>query len=82
MIVLTYILSFLLCLSAHTAAIGRRPRFEPLPRCSGCVPREDIVAPAVGFDLTTSYATAAIRYDDGSVENLAKVRRILFDERV
>ena len=53
--------------------MGRRPRFEPLPMCPDCVPREDILAPGIGFDLTTSYATAAIRYHDGTVENLVKV---------
>jgi len=81
MIALTYIWSGLLCLSAHAAAMGLRPRFEPLPRCPECVPREDIVASGIGFDLTTSYATAAIRYYDGSVENLAKGGRNLFYER-
>lgn len=73
MIALIYALSTLLYLSAHVAAIGRRPRFEPLPMCFDCVSREDILAPGIGFDLTTSYATVAIRYYDGTVENLAKV---------
>ena len=56
---------------------GRRPRFEPLHVCPDCVPREDIVAAGVGFDLTTSYATAAIRFHDGSIESLVKVRQWL-----
>ena len=77
MITLTHTLSALICLSDHAAAMGRRPRFEPLPICADCVPREDILAPGIGFDLTNSYATAAIRYDDGSVENLAKVGPVL-----
>ena len=66
-------LPLLFCLILHVAAMGRRPRFEPLPICPDCVPREDILAPGIGFDLTTSYATAAIRYHDGTVKNLAKV---------
>lgn len=57
-----FVLYALLFLCGHVAATGRRPRFEPLPKCSECVPPEDIVAPGVGFDLTTSYATTAIRY--------------------
>lgn len=73
MIALMYTLSAMLCLIAHAAAMGRRPRFEPLPMCPDCVPRDDIWAPGIGFDLTISYATAAIRYYDGSVENLGKV---------
>ena len=63
----------LLLTIGHVAATGRRPRFEPLPMCLDCVPYEEIVAPGIGFDLTTSYATAAIRYHDGTVENLVKV---------
>jgi hypothetical protein len=64
----------LLSFDDHAAAQGRRLRFEPFPMCSDCVPREDILVPGVGFDLTTSYATAAIRYYNGSLENLGKVR--------
>ena len=75
MIALTYALSTLLCLSAHVTA-GRRPRFEPLPMCLDCVSREDILIPGIGFDLTTAYATVAIRYYDGTVKNLAKVGSI------
>ena len=63
----------LLLTIGHVAATGRRPRFEPLPMCLDCVPYEEIVAHGIGFDLTTSYATAAIRYHDGTVENLVKV---------
>ena len=65
---------FALLLSiVHVAAVGRRPRFEPLPICLDCVPYTEIIAPGIGFDLTTSYATAAIRYHDGTVEKLVKV---------
>lgn len=71
----------LLFLDISVAARGRRPRFEPLPRCPGCVSREDIVAPGIGFDMTFSYATAAIRYKDGRVQNLMKVRCILRNGR-
>lgn len=56
------------------AAAGQRPRFEPLPICSKCVSREDILAPGTGFDLTASYGTAAIRYYNGSMVNLGRVR--------
>ena len=73
MVLLSYFLSTLLFLSQDVIATARRPRFEPLPICSDCVPPEDIIAPGVGIDLTTSYATAAIRYYDGATENLAKV---------
>lgn len=73
MIALMYALNTLLCLSAHVTAMGHRPRFEPLPLCFDFVSREDILAPGIGFDLTTSYATVAIRYYDGTMENLAKV---------
>ncbi|KAH8585747.1 hypothetical protein B0O99DRAFT_706830 [Bisporella sp. PMI_857] len=62
----------LLTVSAF-AATGRRPRFEPLPPCSECVSVEDIQAPGIGIDLTTSYATAAIRYYNGSLVDLGKV---------
>jgi hypothetical protein len=33
----------------------RKPRFEPIKVCGDCIPRETIVAPGIGFDLTTSY---------------------------
>jgi len=48
-------------------------RDEPFPHCNGCVPREKIVAPGIGFDLTTSYGTSAIRYHNGSIQQLARV---------
>lgn len=33
-----------------------KPRWgNPIPTCGSCVPRERIVAPGVGFDLTASY---------------------------
>ena len=73
MILPIYFLLALLCLNQNVVATGRRPRFEPLPVCSDCVPLEDITAAGIGFDLTTSYATAAIRFHDGSIETLAKV---------
>ncbi len=81
MIALIYTLSALLCLITHAAAMGRRPRFEPLPICQDCVPRKEILAPGIGFDLTNSYATAAIRYYHGSMENLCKVGPIFLYER-
>lgn len=52
---------------------GRRHRFEPLPECTECVSREDALAPGIGFDLTDSYGTAAIRYNNTSIVNLGKV---------
>jgi len=73
MILLTYFLPALLCLNRDVLATARRPPFEPLPVCADCVPREDIIAAGIGFDLTTSYATAAIRFHHGSIETLAKV---------
>lgn len=73
MIAQMYSLPALLFLITHVGATERRPRFEPLPMCPDCVPRKDILAPGIGFDLTTSYAAAAIRYHDGTVENLVKV---------
>jgi hypothetical protein len=72
MITLRYHTLVLLSFGAHVAALCHRPRFEPLPSCSDCVAREDILAPGIGFDLTTSYATAAIRYYNGSLENLGR----------
>ena len=63
----------LLLLDLFVEAEGRKSRFEPLPKCPHCVPREDHVSPGIGFDLTFSYATAAIRYADGRIENLVKV---------
>lgn len=80
MIAFMLALSALLCVCAHVAAMGRRPRFEPLPKCFDCVSRQGILAPGIGFDLTISYATAAIRYYDGLVKNLAKVGPIFLDE--
>ncbi|KAG7005353.1 hypothetical protein G7Y79_00020g048810 [Physcia stellaris] len=41
--------------------------------CLNCVPYEQIVSPGIGFDLTTSYASAAIRYHDGTVVDLVKI---------
>lgn len=60
------------CLSFHVAPMGRRPHFQPLPMCPDCVLRKDILAPGIGFHLSTSFATAAISYHDGLVENLAR----------
>lgn len=34
-------------------------------------------APGIGIHFTTSYATAAIRYADGEVEDLVKVSALL-----
>lgn len=58
----------------YSASMGRRPRFEPLPMCFDCL------TPDIGIDLTTSYATVAIHYHDGTVENLAKVGSIFLYE--
>lgn len=44
-----------------------------LPTCDKCISEEDILAPGIGFDITDSYGTAAIRYHNGSVQNLARV---------
>ncbi|KLJ11902.1 hypothetical protein EMPG_12955 [Blastomyces silverae] len=44
-----------------------------LPTCDKCISKEDILTPGIGFDIADSYGTAAIRYHNGSVENLARV---------
>ncbi|OJD18070.1 hypothetical protein AJ78_01900 [Emergomyces pasteurianus Ep9510] len=44
-----------------------------LPECEECIPQADILAPGIGFDITDSYGTAAVRYHNGSVANLARV---------
>ncbi|KAH6667942.1 hypothetical protein B0J14DRAFT_642249 [Halenospora varia] len=44
-----------------------------LPVCSECVPREFIVAPGVGIDLTSTYGTVAIRYRNHTVVDLGKI---------
>ncbi|TVY94428.1 hypothetical protein LAWI1_G000759 [Lachnellula willkommii] len=62
-----------LLLLAVVVTAGRRHRFEPLPECSECISREDALAPGIGFDLTDSCGTAAIRYNNKSVVNLGKV---------
>lgn len=36
---------------------------------------ENSVAPGIGIHLTTSYATAAIRYENGTVADLVRVRQ-------
>ncbi|EEH43165.2 uncharacterized protein PADG_07985 [Paracoccidioides brasiliensis Pb18] len=56
-----------------TWAQGEDRNPEGLPICEKCVSREDILAPGIGFDIADSYGTAAIRYFNGSTENLAKV---------
>ncbi|RDL40781.1 uncharacterized protein BP5553_00760 [Venustampulla echinocandica] len=43
------------------------------PTCDQCVPRELIVAPAVGFDLTLTYGTVAIRYHNKTVVSVGRV---------
>jgi len=55
-------------------ASGPRPQFEPLPKCSGCWSREDMLLPGIGFSLTTSYATAAVLFHNGSLLDVGKVR--------
>lgn len=64
----------ILALFALTFCVAARPpRFEPFPNYSNCAQRDDDLAPAIGFHITTSYATAAVRYHDGSMANLGKV---------
>ncbi|KAF8532790.1 hypothetical protein BDD12DRAFT_810696 [Trichophaea hybrida] len=41
--------------------------------CSSCVPDGLINAPGIGFDLGTSYGTAAVRFHNGSTINIAKI---------
>ncbi|OJD10309.1 hypothetical protein AJ78_08635 [Emergomyces pasteurianus Ep9510] len=45
----------------------------PLPLCSKCLTREDSHALGIGFDLSTAYGTAVVRYPNGSVVNVAKI---------
>ncbi|OCK74284.1 hypothetical protein K432DRAFT_409985 [Lepidopterella palustris CBS 459.81] len=55
----------------YASTPGDRPRFGPLPRCAECVLRESIIAPGVGFDVTPSYGTAAVRFHNGSIVNVS-----------
>ena len=41
--------------------------------CSDCIPRERIVAPGIGIDLTSTYGTVAIRYHNLSVVDVGRV---------
>ena len=65
-----------LFLASTMGFAGQPHRWEPLPKCSQCIARTDILAPGIGIDLTPSYGTAAIRYLDGSVMDLGKVRAL------
>jgi len=65
-------LPFLLAM-ANVQGVGARGRICPLPLCDECIPRYMIYAPGIGFDLTTSYATSAIRNHNGSIDSVAKV---------
>lgn len=50
-----------LVLLLGTGLSGQEPgRFEPFPYCVDCVPTDQIVAPGVGFDLTTSYGNVPL----------------------
>jgi K+-transporting ATPase A subunit len=52
----TYIYGLLLTASGHGQLQSIISDYTPQGRiCSGCVPREQIVAPGVGIDLTTTY---------------------------
>jgi len=44
-----------LLLASAVCAQPDKPRFEPTPICDDCVPRELIIAPGIGIDLTSSY---------------------------
>jgi hypothetical protein len=61
-----------LLLLAVFVTAGRRHHFEPLPEGSECVSREDALAPGIGFDLTDSHGTAAIRYNNKAIVNLGR----------
>jgi hypothetical protein len=51
---MNYFLSIVLfAFSAHSAS--QAPFRHPLKTCESCVPAEEITAPGIGFDLTTSY---------------------------
>ncbi|KLJ06072.1 hypothetical protein EMPG_10516 [Blastomyces silverae] len=45
----------------------------PRPLCSTCLTPEEVHAVGIGFDLSSSYGTAVIRYHNGSLVNVAKV---------
>jgi hypothetical protein len=64
--------SLALLLLAVFVTAGRRHRFEPLPECSVRDSREDTLAPGIGFDLTDSHGTAAIRYNNKAIVNIGK----------
>jgi hypothetical protein len=49
-----------LLLASVLYATSRKPRFEPLEPCDDCISRDVIVAPGIGFDLTTSYGCSFI----------------------
>ncbi|KAK6345875.1 hypothetical protein TWF730_010218 [Orbilia blumenaviensis] len=51
----------------------RNPRREPLPLCKTCIPWEQITAPGVGIHLSIGYGLAAVKLDDGSFIDVAKV---------
>ncbi|KAH7409420.1 hypothetical protein BKA64DRAFT_397085 [Cadophora sp. MPI-SDFR-AT-0126] len=46
---------------------------QPRVICEECVPRERILAPGVGFDLASSYATVAIRYQNRTVVDVGRI---------
>lgn len=69
-ILLVVVYFFLSMINVQEVAARRRCG---LPICDECVPYELIHEPGIGFDLAASYATAAVRYHDGSRENLAKI---------
>ncbi|KAH7360409.1 hypothetical protein BKA65DRAFT_591473 [Rhexocercosporidium sp. MPI-PUGE-AT-0058] len=46
---------------------------QPRYICDECVPRELILSPGIGFDLASSYATVAIRYQNQTVVDVGRI---------
>ncbi|KUJ21438.1 uncharacterized protein LY89DRAFT_778968 [Mollisia scopiformis] len=74
----TYLLLFLgIIVPQSSCGTSQQPLNEGANRqyyiCDGCVPRELVLAPGVGFDLSSPYGTAAIRYYNGTVVDIGRV---------
>ncbi|KAL2074631.1 hypothetical protein VTL71DRAFT_8409 [Oculimacula yallundae] len=72
----TLIISFIFAISVH--ARRQRPLQDATNPgqnryiCDECVPKELIQAPGIGFDLSSSYATVAIRYPNQTIVDVGR----------
>ncbi|KAF2456045.1 hypothetical protein BDY21DRAFT_54994 [Lineolata rhizophorae] len=57
----------------HAAALQADAHNYWLRLCTDCVPRELVHAPGVGFSLSTSSGTAAVRFHNGTIAPVARV---------